>query len=75
MGRVYIHIEANGDVQPCVQTGGTFRAKNLVRDGFEEALTHVQGHDCGDCYSAYLTERKALFGLRPAAVVEYLRRS
>jgi MoaA/NifB/PqqE/SkfB family radical SAM enzyme len=75
VGRVYIHIEANGDVQPCVQTGGTFRAKNLYGDGFEEALAHVQGHDCGDCYSAYLTERKALFGLRPAAVVEYLRRS
>ena len=50
------------------------RPKNLIRDGFEAALTHVQRHECGDCYSAYLNERKALFGLRPAAVVEYLRR-
>ena len=74
MGRVYIHIEANGDVAPCVQTSATFRAKNLIRDGFAAALTHVQRHDCGDCYSAYLNERKALFGLRPAAVAQYLRR-
>jgi MoaA/NifB/PqqE/SkfB family radical SAM enzyme len=74
MGRVYIHIEPDGDVHPCVQTAGTFRPKNIVRDGFEAALSHVQSHDCGDCYSAYLTERKALFALRPAALVEYLRR-
>jgi MoaA/NifB/PqqE/SkfB family radical SAM enzyme len=75
MGRVYVHIEANGDVFPCVQTAASFRPKNIVRDGFAAALTHVQRHQCGDCYSAYLNERKALFGLRPAAVVEYLRRS
>lgn len=74
MGRVYVHIEANGDVLPCVQTAAAFRPMNLVRDGFAAALRHVQRHQCGDCYSAYLNERKALFGLRPAAVVEYLRR-
>ncbi|HSP98079.1 MAG TPA: radical SAM protein [Candidatus Dormibacteraeota bacterium] len=74
MGRVYVHIEANGDVYPCVQSSATVRPKNIIRDGFDAALTHVQRHNCGDCYSAYLNERKALFGLRPAAVVEYLRR-
>lgn len=74
MGRDYVHIEANGDVLPCIQTCGTVTPKNLVRDGYEAALRHVQRHTCGDCYSAYLTERKALFGLRPAAVLEYLRR-
>lgn len=74
MGRVYVHIEANGDVFPCVQTAAAFRPMNLVRDGFTAALRHVQRHQCGDCYSAYLNERKALFGFRPAAVVEYLRR-
>jgi MoaA/NifB/PqqE/SkfB family radical SAM enzyme len=74
MGRVYVHIEANGDVFPCVQSSAVFRPKNLIRDGYDAAFTHVQRHECGDCYSAYLNERKALFGLRPAAVVEYLRR-
>lgn len=74
MGRVYVHIEANGDVHPCVQSTDTFQAKNLIRDGHESAFRNAQRHECGDCYSAYLNERKALFGLRPAAVVEYLRR-
>ena len=74
MGRVYVHIEPDGDVFPCIQTSASFRAKNLIRDGYPAALSHVQGHNCGDCYSVYLTERKALFGLRPHAMVQYLRR-
>lgn len=74
MGRVYVHIEANDDVFPCVQSSATFRPRNLIRDGFAAALSHTQRHECGDCYSAYLNERKALFGLRPTAVLEYLRR-
>ena len=74
MGRVYVHIEANGDVHPCVQATATFAPRNLIADGFEAAFRHAQHHECGDCYSAYLNERKALFGLRPTAVVEYLRR-
>lgn len=74
MGRVYVHIEPNGDVLPCVQTDRAFRPKNLVRDGYDAALANAQRHECGDCFSAYLNERKALFGLRPRAVLEYLRR-
>ncbi|MDX2165533.1 MAG: radical SAM protein [Deltaproteobacteria bacterium] len=74
MGSVYVHIEANGDVHPCVQSTARFTPKNLVADGCEAALAHAQRHECGDCYSAYLNERKALFGLRPSAVAEYLRR-
>lgn len=74
MGRVYVHIEANGDVYPCVQSSSSFEPKNMIHDGLVAAFRHVQRHQCGDCYSAYLNERKALFGLRPAAVVEYLRR-
>lgn len=73
-GRYHIHIEANGDVHPCVQHGASLTPKNIIADGFEAALRHVQRHDCGDCYTACLVERKAVFGLRPAAVLEALRR-
>lgn len=73
-GRMYIHIEPNGDVHPCAQHTAAFTPKNIARDGLEAALTHVQRHDCGDCFSAYLNERKALFGLRPAALLEMARR-
>ncbi len=73
-GRFYVHVEPNGDVHPCVQHSANFTPRNLARDGLEAALTHVQRHDCHDCFSAYLNERKALFGLRPAALLELARR-
>jgi len=73
-GRYHIHIEANGDVHPCFQHTATLTPMNIVTDGFEAALRHVQHHDCGDCYTACLVERKAVFGLRPDALLETLRR-
>ena len=73
-GRDYVHIEPNGDVHPCVMHGARFEPMNIVRDGLEPALRHVRRHDCGDCWSAYLNERKLAFGLRPQALLEIVRR-
>lgn len=73
-GRFYVHVEPNGDVHPCNQHDATFEPKNIVRDGLEAALAHAQRHDCGDCFSAYLNERKSVFGMRPAALWEMARR-
>ena len=73
-GKYYIHIEPNGDVWPCGQHGESFTPKNLIRDGLAEALQHVKQHNCGDCFIAYLNERKALFALRPTALFEVVRR-
>jgi MoaA/NifB/PqqE/SkfB family radical SAM enzyme len=74
-GRFYVHVEPNGDVHPCHPHGGSFTPKNVIRDGLEEALRNARRHDCGDCFSVYLNERKALFALRPHAVRELFRRS
>ena len=73
-GTDYIHIEANGDVKPCVQHGGPFEPKNILRDGLEAALRNAQRHECGDCWIAYLNERKMVFGLQPAALLAMARR-
>ena len=73
-GRDYLHIEPNGDVFPCILQGSGFVPRNIVNDGFETALLNAQHHHCGDCFIPYLNERKALFGLRPHAVVAWLRR-
>lgn len=73
-GRDYIHIEANGDVHPCVQHGATFTPKNILRDGLIATLRHVQHHNCGDCWTPYLNERKFAFGMRPQALLEIVRR-
>lgn len=60
--------------EPCVQHGAELTPKNMVRDGLEAALRNAQRHDCGDCCTAYLVERKALFALRPTALMEMMRR-
>ncbi|MCH7768991.1 MAG: radical SAM protein [Nitrospinae bacterium] len=73
-GKDYIHIEPNGDVLPCNQHGANFTPKNIIKDGLDEALRHTRRHNCGDCFSVFLNERKALFGLRPAALREVVRR-
>lgn len=73
-GKYYVNIEPNGDVIPCTQNGASLTPKNILRDGLEEALRHVQRHDCSDCFMVYLNERKAVFGLKPTAPLEVLRR-
>jgi MoaA/NifB/PqqE/SkfB family radical SAM enzyme len=74
-GRFYVHLEPNGDVQPCTMyEDAAFTPRNAVRDGLEAALRHVRTHHCGDCFVVYLNERKALFGLRPSTLLEVLRR-
>jgi MoaA/NifB/PqqE/SkfB family radical SAM enzyme len=73
-GRFYVHIEPNGDVHPCVQHSAAYTPKNIARDGLEAALAHAQHHDCGNCFSAYLNERKTLFSLRPGPLLEMARR-
>lgn len=73
-GTYYLHIEPNGDVFPCVLQGAGFVPRNLVTDGFEVALLNAQNHHCEDCFLPYLNERKALFALRPSAVLAWLRR-
>src|ERR1700687_45392 len=73
-GKYYIHIAANGDVHPCVQHNASLTPKNIVADGLEEALRHVQRHDCGDCFMGYLNERKAVFSFKPTALRELILR-
>ena len=73
-GRFYFHIDPDGDVIPCIPHGADFTPKNIVKDGLHEALLHVRYHNCGDCWSPYLNERKALFKLKPGALIEFFRR-
>lgn len=73
-GRYYFHIDPDGDVIPCIPHGGGFSPKNVLRDGVDEALRHARYHKCGDCWSAYLNERKSLYALRASALREFIKR-
>ncbi|MBN2207448.1 MAG: radical SAM protein [Candidatus Aminicenantes bacterium] len=72
-GRYALMIEPNGDVYPCFQHIGTFRAKNALRDGAEAAWRHAWNHHCHDCYNTWLNENKAIFGLRPEVLMNFWR--
>ena len=73
-GRFYVHIESNGDVWPCSMHGADFQAKNILRDGLEEALRNARHHTCADCYYAYLCERRLLARFNLRAIFELLAR-
>ena len=73
-GRFYLHIEPDGDVHPCGLHTGSFIPKNIVADGFQAALLHARRHDCADCSLTYLNERKAVFDLKPSALLQVIRR-
>lgn len=74
-GKDFIRIEANGDLLPCCQYDADLTPKNIIEDGLEEALLHVRVHNCGSCWRVYYNERQAVFGLRPSALWEVVRRS
>lgn len=73
-GNFYFHIDPDGDIIPCIPFCSEFTPKNILRDGLYEALLHTRYHHCGDCWSMYLNERKSLFKLQPAALVEFFKR-
>lgn len=73
-GRDYIHIEPNGDVHPCGLHSAEFTPKNILTDGVDAAVANARHHNCGDCWMVYLNERKAVFGLNPAALRQLLKR-
>jgi len=72
-GRYFLQLEPNGDIYPCVLHAGTFRPKNVLRDGVEAAWRHAQHHSCFDCYNTWLNENRAIFDLRPDVVTNFWR--
>ena len=72
-GRMFLNVEPNGDIIPCVLHGGTFAPKNCLRDGVEAAWKHAWEHSCRSCYNTWLNENRAIFDLRPDVAVNFWR--
>ncbi len=72
-GRYFLQVEPNGDVYPCVLHVGTFAARNVLRDGVEQAWRHAWNHSCFSCYNTWLNENRAIFDLRPAVLGNFWR--
>jgi MoaA/NifB/PqqE/SkfB family radical SAM enzyme len=72
-GKYFLQVEPNGDLYPCVLHVGRFVAKNVVRDGVEEAWQHAQQHSCFNCYNTWLNENRAIFDLQPSILANFWR--
>jgi MoaA/NifB/PqqE/SkfB family radical SAM enzyme len=72
-GRYFLQVEPNGDLYPCVLQVGTFKPKNVKRDGVRAAWEHAQNHSCFDCYNTWLNENRAIFDLKPAVLGNFWR--
>jgi MoaA/NifB/PqqE/SkfB family radical SAM enzyme len=72
-GRYFLQVEPNGDVYPCVLHIGTFKPKNVIRDGVEAAWKNANVHSCFCCYNTWLNENRAIFDLKPAVLYNFWR--
>jgi len=71
-GRLFLHLEPNGDVYPCSQLVG--RPLNALTHGLAPAMTNAAGHVCSSCcLGADYVEYNLLFGLHPGCLWNALR--
>jgi hypothetical protein len=69
------HVDLAADIEQILSKDCPDEKSTVTRSRhLKTAFGHAQYHDCGDCWAAYLNERKALFGLKPAVLRELFRR-
>lgn len=74
-GRFFIIIDYNGDLYPCPQLVGVFKAGNILRDGFESAFKTAAKHGCIACSVPCSNEFSMFFGLNPSVMIDQLKRT
>lgn len=63
--RFSCHIEANGEVYPCIVLVNKFKSLNFLRTGFEKAWENLNNCNCNACYNICLHDLNRIFGLKP----------
>jgi len=67
-GRFFIIVDYNGDLYPCPQLVGIFKAGNILKDGFESAFEKASKHNCIACSVPCSNEFSMFFGLIPSVL-------
>jgi len=67
-GKYYGLIDANSDFYPCPQLVDIYPAKNILRDGFDEAWKNLHNHNCRACNLPCNNELNLLFSLEPNVI-------
>lgn len=71
-GRYFIIIDYNTDLYPCPQLVGTFKAGNILKDGFDKAFKIAANHGCKACSVPCTNEFSMFFGLDPSVLWDQL---
>ncbi|MBT3985325.1 radical SAM protein [archaeon] len=72
-GKLYLFIDANGDVYPCNQLIGSFKPYNIHDDGLKSAIKHTLTRKCKICCIPFLNEKRFLNSLQPEVVLSKLK--
>jgi len=63
-GRFFCLVDYNGDIYPCPQLLGIFKAGNIFQEGFTSAFQKAGNHGCRACSIPCSTEFNMFFGLK-----------
>lgn len=72
-GRLYCHIDVNGDVYPCHQLLKEVAPPNVLQMPLAEALAALPRRPCALCLAGDYLEYNLLFSLSPSAVMNLLK--
>jgi MoaA/NifB/PqqE/SkfB family radical SAM enzyme len=72
-GKLYVVIDANGDVYPCWPAMGAARPMNVIMDGVSRAIAQTRVPACGGCNFSCHQELNFLLSLHPGAVLNLLQ--
>jgi len=73
-GKYFCVIDTNGDVYPCPHLIDKIKTKN-AKDGFHNAFSGLDKHDCKACYQVYHNEFNLLFNFDWAVIYNYIKSS
>ena len=72
-GKLFCHIEPNGDVYTCRNAIGRIKPLNCLELGFKEAFNKIGHMHCNSCISPGDAERNLIFSLNFDAIYNSLR--
>lgn len=73
-GKYFCVIDTNGDVYPCPHLIDKMKVKN-ARDGFQNAFSGLNMHNCRACYQIYHNEFNLLFNFDCSVIYNYIKNS
>ncbi len=67
------HIEANGDVYPCVVLVNKYKPCNFLEVGFKKSWEHLSRNPCQACQNVCCNDLNLIFGLRVGSIYNATR--